>query len=304
MGLYSSAPKYEAPDYAAANEAAVYAQLETLPIQMMFQAASKLGTSFTYTSPKTGEEKTVDFSGFSDADMMKAELDFMGEAADVMAKSQLDVQQKYGEEFIKQRQRELELSDPTGVAIREEMGRQALEDLKLGTELSPEMASQVTQQERAAQAARGNIFGSAPAAAEAMALGDAGFRMRQQRLANAASFLSGQTPVAQFGQISGAQAGASPFNPIGIGQTFTANAQLGQSGLNFALQNAQMKYESDLNAYQSDPMRQLGGQALGFGLSMGAAGLTGGLSSVLSGKKGATFASGVSKGLSGLFGGN
>jgi|TARA_E500000305_G_C4018307_1_gene237097 hypothetical protein len=264
MGLYSSDPP-DAPNIAGANEAGVWADAETLGIRKLIANAAKFGKSIDVKVPifdsegnKTGfKDVTYDFKGYSDADATREEMEFGAEAADFMTKAMLDVQQKYGKDFVKQRIEELKAADPTGYEVREMLGESAKADLERGTELSPDMARQVTQQERAAQAARGNIYGSAPAAAEAMTLGDAGFRMRQQRLANAASFLSGSTPVAQFGQISGAQQGASPFNPMGIQSGISVNPNAGAQGQQWAMNsyNTQMNY-----AAQQQP---IGAQLLG-----------------------------------------
>jgi len=264
MGLYST-DMPDAPSIAGANEAGVWADLETLGVRKLIANASKYGKSVDVKVPifdadgnKTGfKDVTYDFKGSSDADSTRADMEFGGEAADFMAKTMLDVQQKYGKDFVKQRLEELKAADPTGYQVREMLGESAKADLARGTELSPDMARQVTQQERAAQSARGNIYGSAPAAAEAMSLGDAGFRMRQQRLANAASFLSGSTPVAQFGQISGAQQGASPFNPMGVQSGIGVNPNAGAQGQQFAMNtyNQKMNY-----AAQQQP---IGAQLLG-----------------------------------------
>ena len=234
MGKRSSPPP--TPDYAAANKEGIYTDIETLEARKKTEAGAKLGTKVTYTDPRTGEEKTVDFTGLGDIDQARALLPFIGESADAVSKATLESQQKYGLDFVDQRLAELERSDPIGVQTRKEMGESILEELRQGSALTDEQRTQVTQAERAAQAARGNVFGSAPAAAEAMAVGDAGFRMKQQRLANAAAFLSGSTPVAQFGQISGAQAGASPFTPVAVQQGVGLNPNAGQSGANFAQQ--------------------------------------------------------------------
>ena len=270
MGLYST-DMPDAPSIAGANEAGVWADLETLGVRKLIANASKYGKSVDVKVPifdADGNKKdedgnpvfkdvTYDFKGYSDADSTRADMEFGGEAADFMAKTMLDVQQKYGKDFVKQRLEELKAADPTGYEVREMLGESAKADLARGTELSPDMARQVTQQERAAQSARGNIYGSAPAAAEAMSVGDAGFRMRQQRLANAASFLSGSTPVAQFGQISGAQQGASPFNPMGIQSGIGVNPNAGAQGQQFAMNtyNQKMNY-----AAQQQP---IGAQLLG-----------------------------------------
>ena len=277
MGLYS-ADMPDAVSIAGANEAGVWADLETLGVRKLIANASKYGKSVDIKVPifdKDGNKKkdedgnfvfkdvTYDFKGYSDADATREDMKFGGEAADYMAKTMLEVQQKYGKDFVKQRLEELKAADPTGYEVREMLGESAKADLARGTELSPEMARQVTQQERAAQSARGNIYGSAPAAAEAMSLGDAGFRMRQQRLANAASFLSGSTPVAQFGQISGAQQGASPFNPMGIQAGIGVNPNAGAQGQQFAMNT----YNQKMNfAAQQQPIgSQLLGMAAGIG---------------------------------------
>tara|TARA_R110002020_G_scaffold146722_1_gene321522 strand:- start:2100 stop:2969 length:870 start_codon:yes stop_codon:yes gene_type:complete len=272
MGGWFGTDKPASPNLAGANEAGVWADIETMGIRKMVADAARFGKSVTLQVPtfdakgnktldESGKPKmrevTYDFKGYSDADATREDMEFGGEAADFMAKTMLEVQQKYGKDFVKQRIEELKAADPTGYEVRQMLGEAAKEDLARGTELSPDMARQVTQQERAAQSARGNIYGSAPAAAEAMSLGDAGFRMRQQRLANAASFLSGTTPVAQFGQISGAQAGASPFNPMGIQAGIGVNPNAGAQGQQWAMNayNTQMNY-----AAQQQP---IGAQLLG-----------------------------------------
>ena len=272
MGGWFGTDKPASPNLAGANEAGVWADIETMGIRKMVADAARFGKSVTLQVPtfdakgnktldESGKPKmrevTYDFKGYSDADATREDMEFGGEAADFMAKTMLEVQQKYGKDFVKQRIEELKAADPTGYEVRQMLGEAAKEDLARGTELSPDMARQVTQQERAAQSARGNIYGSAPAAAEAMSLGDAGFRMRQQRLANAASFLSGTTPVAQFGQISGAQQGASPFNPMGIQAGIGVNPNAGAQGQQWAMNayNTQMNY-----AAQQQP---IGAQLLG-----------------------------------------
>ena len=275
------------PNIAGANEAGVWADAKTMGVRKLIQDAAKFGKKITLKVPtfdaqgnKTGEEEvTYDFSGFSDMDSTKADLDFAAESADKMAATMLDVQKKYGKDFITQRMEELKAADPTGYEVRQMLGEAAKEDLALGSQLSPEMRNQVEQQERAAQAARGNIYGSAPAAAEAMAVGDAGFRMRQQRLANAASFLSGTTPVSQFGQISGAQGGASPFNPVGIQSGLTLNPNAGAQGQQFAMNtyNQQMNYAANQQPIGMQLLGMaagIGGQAVGGHFAGKAMGLT------------------------------
>lgn len=271
MGLYSGDTDVEAPNVAGANEAGVWADAETLGIRKLINNAAKFGKKIDLQVPtfdsqgvKTGVKSvTYDFKGSSDADASREEMDFAAESADKMAATMLEVQDKYGKDFIKQRTEELKAADPTGYAVREMLGEKAKRGLELGSQLSPEMAAQVEEREEAAQAARGNIYGTAPAAAQAMSMGDAGFRMEQQRLANAASFLSGTTPVAQFGQISGAQQGASPFNPVGIQSGLALNPNAGAQGQQYAMNS----YNQRMNvaANQQPIGMQLLGMAAGIG---------------------------------------
>lgn len=236
MGLYG--PDVPAsPDYARANREGVSANLEALGPQKQVEAAARLGTKVTYTDPFDNQEKTLDFTGFGDLDQARDMLPFIAESADAVAKAQLETSQKYGVDFIEQRLKELKASDPVGFQAREEMGDRVLNELRLGSKLDDEQQREVTQAERAAQAARGNIWGSGNAAAEAMSVGDAGFRIKQQRLANAAAFLQGSTPVAQFGQISGAQAGASPFTPLNVQRGLGVDPNAGYQAANFDLRN-------------------------------------------------------------------
>ena len=278
-----SAP--EPPNYAAANREGVLTGVELLPLQKQIEAAAKMGTKISYKDPRTGETKEADFTGAGDADQMRSQIGFMTEAADALAKSQLESQQKYGLGYVEQRSKELEAADPLGTKMRKALGEDIYKE-GFGTGLSKSQEDQVTQAERGAQAARGNIFGGAPAAAEAMSVGDAGFRMRQQRLANASAFLSGTTPVAQFGQISGAQQGASAWNPMGIQQGMGLNANAGAMGAQFAQQN----YAGEMSAYQAaqrnNPLSMVAGAGLGI--------LTGGIGSGLLGMAGGGgFGSGV-----------
>ena len=288
MGLYSPDPP-DPPDYAAATREGVEADMDSLPLRKLIESAARQGTKVTYTD-MDGKEKTVDFTGFGDIDQSRKELDFAEESADRMAKSALNLQQKYGTDFVMQRLKELELSDPQFRKVRDALGKAALEDVELGYKLAPGMRDEVQQATRAAQFARGNVYGAAPAAEEAFEVGNAAFRLRQQRLANAASYLSGTTPVAQFGQIAGAQQGASPFQPMGIRSGIGLDPNAGARSLGLA----QGVYNNQFQDY----MNQQGQGADMFGsvAGLGLGALTGGLLGAASGK---TFAKGAYKSIIG-----
>ena len=87
---------------------------------------------------------------------------------------------------------------------------------------------------RGGQTARGNVYGAANIAQEALAKFDMGQRLLTQRMANAQAYAMGTPITAQYGSISGAQQGAAPFTPMpmrqGLGMDPTAAAR-GQQGL-------------------------------------------------------------------------
>ena len=287
MGLYSADPP-KPPDYAAATREGVEADIESLPVRKLIEAAARQGTKVTYTD-MDGKEKTVDFTGFGDADMSRKDLEFAEESADRMAQAMLSVQEKYGADFVKQRLKELELADPQFRKVRDALGEAALEDVESGYALAPGLREEVQQATRAAQCARGNVFGAAPAAEEAFEVGNAAFRLRQQRLANAASYLSGATPVAQFGQIAGAQQGAAGFNPMGIRSGIGLDPNAGARSLGLATN----VYNNQFQDYMQQS--SMAGDMLGAVAGLGMGAMTGGLLGTIGGK----FGKGALKGLGG-----
>jgi hypothetical protein len=258
----------EAPDYAAANREGIMADLETLPIRRQIDAAARAGAKVTYIDPKTGKEKTADFTGLGDADLSRIQLEYGLESADDIARATLDLQSKYGEEAIRQRLKELELSDPEGWGIRKEMGAQIQKDLKSGKRLDDATYAQVVESERAGQAARGNITGQSSAAAEAFGVGEAGIRLYQQRLANASAFLSGASPQAQFSQISGAQQGPVAFNPQSPASGIGVNPNAGAAGANYALGATNLNQQAA--QYNQAPWQAFLGSLTGAGVEVGA----------------------------------
>jgi len=181
--------------------------------------------------------------------------------------------------------------DYESTRMAESLFDQIFGDLGLGAELNDSVRREVSQGVRGGQAARGNILGNSAIYEEAMELGQAGeqrqnqrrqqalgflssgvtpediaYRKRQQAMANVGSFMSGQTPTAQFGELRGAQQGAAPYAPQNAPQVLDPNA--GAKGTQFAQQN----YQGQLQAWgqQSNPWMAglgLGISALGTPLS-------------------------------------
>ena len=153
--------------------------------------------------------------------------------------------------------------DPQSYAAMQQLGgsessylKQATDQLNLGSQLDPVTARQVEQQTRAAQAARGNVYGTPQMAEEAMTTGQAGLALQQQRQqaaqaaqGNMQSYLTSGATLGATGtnlyqqglsnqtQALGLQQNAnqSALGYLGSGQT---PYQAGASYLNQANQNA------------------------------------------------------------------
>lgn len=146
---------YKAPDMAAANREAVYAQAETFPIIRELEAASRLGTKGEYAildekgNPRVDANgkpvmRSYDFTDLSDVDLTKAIGKAMNEMADPQAKAQLEVAQKYGTQFAQQRRNELQVVDPERFGLYESF----LKDLQSGKNQIPEDTIQSPTYER------------------------------------------------------------------------------------------------------------------------------------------------------------
>jgi hypothetical protein len=79
--------------------------------------------------------------------------------------------------------------DPTSLAMSRALGGQVGGNLALGSALDPTTQMQIEQASRAAQGARGNVYGVAPAVQEAMTTGQAGLALQQARQQAAQSYL-------------------------------------------------------------------------------------------------------------------
>ena len=277
----------DAPDYGAAAAESAEANIRTSPALKKLDRLAKLGEkgSIKYKDAK-GRTKVemVDFTGIGDIDLSRANLDYYIESAGRISESMLEQSEEFGVKFGEQRRKDLQAAEPEGFEMRQEMGRKIMEG---GEKHFMAAAKGAMAGTRGSQSARGNLFGNAPSIQEAMAVGDVGYRMYQQDLANMGAFGAGVAPTAQFGALSGAQQGANPFQGQNIMQTgigAMTNAQHGQATSNIYSAQTQL-------AQQGSPWSQIGGMAAGLGLTAltgGAAGMAGGI--------------GFGKGVSNIFG--
>jgi len=293
-GAVSAPDAPEAPNYAAANKAAIDADISTLALRRAIEQSAKLGKPITYTDPQTGETETFDFTRLGDAETSSANADKMAAAA-------LELQKKYGPEFIKQAREQLKLADPEGFSARDTLYQEIMD--QLGVDVNSPVADSLEAQILAElqqggatddatnreidqyligqQLDRGGSYGKADEFQRALGVGQAAearrtarqqkaaaflsggfakadrdYKKGQQDLANLGAFLGGQTPTAQFQQLSGAQNGAAPFVGTTPGPGLNPNA--GAQGA----QGAQNQYNIQLANQQNNPWMQ----GLGMGL--------------------------------------
>ena len=107
---------YRAPDMAAANREAVYAQAQTFPILRQIEAASRTGGKGTYpvydSSGKVIGERPYDFTGISDIDITRETARALASLAPEQTAQQLELAKQYGTQFAEQRRAELQATDP------------------------------------------------------------------------------------------------------------------------------------------------------------------------------------------------
>jgi hypothetical protein len=168
--------------------------------------------------------------------LLKAQLGMAPDAAameqqlrEIYAPQQMqvatDLYRQFSPQFGKINLRTLGKVDPASVAGREQLYENVSGDLAHKYELDPQFTAQLENGIRAAQSARGNFFGNAPANAESLYKGDAAMRVYQNRLDNMLRFLSAPTPESHFGELAGAGGTSIAGGTAGAvtpGYTYTA----------------------------------------------------------------------------------
>lgn len=135
-------------------------------------------------------------------------------------------------------------ASPEQAALLDEFNRQALEDLKAGTTLTPSMQREIEQYTRQGQSARGMGLGPVDVSQEASTLGSAGQQLQAQRRAFAGNVLGMNQSVSNipFMSVLGRTAVASPIT-AGLTQQGSAQGQQ-QAGSMNPFTNA---YAADVN---------------------------------------------------------
>lgn len=175
-------------------------------------------------------------------------------SADTLTAGDLALQQKYGGAYVDLSRDLAKRADPNGYAAYDTVGQQILANLGMGDSLSDTERQNVQQSTRGAQAARGNLFGSAPAFEEVLNLDTYGRQRGQQRRAEAMQFIAGEAPMSQGLNLNyqAPDAGGADYATLrGFGQQ-QANAQMQATQFNMSQTNPWLQ-----------AIGQIGGQYLG-----------------------------------------
>ena len=213
------------------------------------------------------------------------DLDIYRKTSDASVENQLTLGRRYGGDAANLSRTLMRRSDPQRFESAERYGDSINADLAQGSKASPSEARAAEQDIRSAQASRGNLYGNAPTATEVLAKFNVGQQLRQQRLANAQSYL-GLAPIA--GQIPSATPSGQAFQPSIPLPMANSPFMGGQQMLQGAGINAQ-NYGSQLNYLSSTYGAQTAANAAtyqnplaaGIGAAQGIAGIGMGIGGLL-----------------------
>ncbi len=115
-----------APDYAAANREAIYADIQTLPIRRQIEQAARLGELVQYRDPSTGEMVNADFTGLGDLAASRQQAELLSRTNADLQRQQLALRQELGVANAEQTAREVQAADPLAYQTRQDLTSRVL----------------------------------------------------------------------------------------------------------------------------------------------------------------------------------
>lgn len=150
MGSPSIPAQPAPPDYAAANQAGVYADIGTLAVRNQINQAAQLGQRIEYKDPATGETKVADFTGMGNAAAAAQAAQILSDQNAAMQEQQLALRQKLGVANVQQTNAELQAADPNAWDVRQRLTQQIQQGLNSPSSLAPDTsAAQLNDRVRA-----------------------------------------------------------------------------------------------------------------------------------------------------------
>lgn len=181
--------------------------------------------------------------------------DIQKQQAPQMAQLNLGLQQQYTPGLIDVALNAVKQADPTGFAIREQLGKQVSGDLAAGGALTPEETMRAQQDIRAGQVQRGVGTGWGDVISEASQLNLDQFAREQARQAAARAFMQGRSPLDEFGavNIAGRTVPMESPNVSGFALQPAQTGQLLSTGMqsaNMLRQNIESQNEAAMQQWQ------------------------------------------------------
>lgn len=213
---------------------------------------------------------------------LPTDIDIMRKTSDAQLENAVTLARRYGADIVNESKRLLEQSDPERYSANKAMGARVGQELALGGSLSPDDIRQAEQDIRAAQASRGNLYGNSNTAAEVLAKFNVGQQLKQQRFANAQSYL-GLAPVSggQIGQPNASAGGfqANIMQPLANAAFMGGQQYLQGQGINAQNYGTQMSGYNAQLSYMANTYQPPLAQAIG--AAQGIVGIAGGIGSLV-----------------------
>jgi hypothetical protein len=145
------------------------------------------------------------YAGMGDVDLAANDARAQAGANDVLTRSFIDLDKELGGEELARSLERLKSVDPDRWKLNEALTKLALGDLQRGDSLNDSERTNLEENVRGSQIARGNYLGGAPSADEVLAKFNLGQQLKQQRISNAGNVLNSDPYRAQEGVLNGAQ---------------------------------------------------------------------------------------------------
>jgi hypothetical protein len=173
--------------YSAAQQRAAMSDAQDMltPFQMMRKTA-KVTAQTTPQNLQTELDNRLAY----DQQFLDHQFQLQQKYAPMQAQQALDINRELAPQYLALQQSLLEQSDPNAAAAQKLLGETAMSELGKGREMTDAQRFNFMDNIRGAQVARGNFTGNAAAFDEALKMSGYGDNLLQQRMSNAANFLS------------------------------------------------------------------------------------------------------------------